>query len=259
MEVLVQIHVINSKLRSYTHSLKENIIMPLDITDNLFGNTGYYADRTKMLNQLNEINKSAYVYNKDSKLGRQLIRDTLKQYPAQAKALMNKHTNSKIKALNELDFMDSDERNKNNPIAQLGAEGANTRLRIPIGWQDNGIPINNGRSFAFYNRPKDDLVVSMLALGNGNKQNNMDSVVHETMHRGFQKLGSPGDKPEHNYIYNKMRTDYGNTRYTPEQINTSWESIPGSRYESQANQQQYNEIAKKTFEDAAWNRLGEKY
>ena len=233
--------------------------MPLDITDNLFGNTGYYADRTKMLNQLNEVNKSAFTYDADSKLRRQMVRDTLKQYPAQAEELMNEHTNSKIKALNELDFMDMDERNKNNPIAHLGAEGANTRLRIPIGWTDKGIPIDKGRAFAFYNVPKDDLVVSMHALGNQNKQNGLDSVVHETMHRGFRKLGSPGPQPEHNYIYNKMRTDYGNDRYTPEQINTSWEYNPGSRYEHPYKQQRHNKVSKQVYEDLAWKQLGGKY
>ncbi|RKZ77761.1 MAG: hypothetical protein DRQ35_07090 [Gammaproteobacteria bacterium] len=235
--------------------------MPLQINDPRYGDQDYYDKRRAMLGKLNQTANLAHIvnpgyYSDNHDIVKTNTEQVQKAYPKQFADLQEQNTDAKIRALNELDFMDSDSRHTNNPIAQLGAQGANTRMRMPMAWADNHPEYGDGRLRGFYTPSNDALVIPMHTMSSP-EAGGANTVVHETMHRGFTKMDEPSESnPEHNYIYQKMRKNYADPQYNNATINHNWESRPGFRYEPKSSQDAFNAKQSTRFEAMARSQLG---
>lgn len=237
--------------------------MPLQINDEHFGDRDYFDKRRKMLGELNKTATAAYLdypetYADNHDFAVTAVERNRDKYPEQFADLQDQNTDAKILALNEIDFMDVDPRHAGNPVAQLGSKGANTRLRMPLAWADQHPDVGGGgRARGFYTPEMDQLVIPMRTMDNPGA-GGVNTVTHETMHRGFSKMpNAPEDDPAHNYIYNKLITDYRDPNsFTPERVNASFESRPGFRYKPAHSQDAFNKKQAARFETMARQKLG---
>lgn len=239
--------------------------MPLQINDSHFGDKAYYDKRREMMSELNPIADNAYLQNANyypanHAITAQRTSGIKQKYPEQFADLQEQNTNAKIRALNELDFIDSNPKHANNPVAQLGAQDANTQLRIPMAWADNHPTYGDGQIRGFY-LPNADTVTMPMHTMLGANAGGANTLTHETMHRGFNKLGNPDEKDrahsEHNYIYNNMLQNYTRPHsFSKQDINQSWPSRPGFTYEPEYSQDAFNKKRANEFETLARKQLG---